>query len=70
MEPTNNAIIWWNITFTNGRSVIVALEAGKIRFANRTKREKEDRTFHDREQHMSHEPSLISKILSPVCPIK
>lgn len=57
--PTNNAIMWWNITFTNCRSATVALGAGKISFANRLERKKEGSTFHDREQHLSPEPPLI-----------
>lgn len=58
----NNTIIWWNITFTNCRSVTAAPGADKISFLNKLEREKDGSTFHDREQHLSPEPLLISKI--------
>lgn len=66
---TNNDIMWWNITFANCRNATLALGAGKISFWNRTEKEKEGSTFHDREEYLSHEPPLISKISVPHTPL-
>jgi hypothetical protein len=53
--------MWWNITFTNGRSVTVSIGRKQNPFFGRMGIEKEGRTFHYREQYLSHEPELISE---------